>query len=349
MKAYVIEKSSLNILFDRFLEEYRVFGPTKPGHDSTFNEITSIKELHLDYISTVLPPKKFFHPPRETLFSFDIKNGKFTTKELIQDDKTLLLGIHPCDVHAILKLDKFFSGDFIDPYYQNRRKNTIIVALNCVEPSEHSFCSSMKTGPYLNKGYDLLLTDIGTKYLLEIGTKTGKSLVTGLNLKPANSIDYDEKEKRLKLMEKKFKKSMNTSWLSRIVRENTNHEVWLDLGERGGVTGSFPCLSCGSCTFVCPTCYCYDAYDTMDLSLKSGTRNRELDSCQLLEYAAVALDQNFRRDRKDRIRHWMMCKFGAAAGGMNSNCVGCGRCIRVCPSKIDITEVAKELRKRDNK
>jgi len=344
MKTLTIEKNNMNRLLERFLEEYKVYGPTKPGPDSTFDEITSIKELHLDYISTVLPPKKFFLPPRETLFSFDIKNGKFTTNEIKQDEKTLLFGIHPCDVHAILRLDKFFSEDFNDPYYQSRRKNTVIVALNCVEPSEHSFCSSMGTGPYLNEGYDILLTDIGTKYLLEIGKKTDRSLVEGLNLKTANEADINEKEKRLKLMEKKIKKFMNTSWLSRIARENTDHEVWLDLGECGGIAGSFPCLSCGSCTFVCPTCYCYDVYDTTDLSLKSGTRNRELDSCQLLEYAEVALDGNFRRDRKDRIRHWMMCKFGAAAGGMNSSCVGCGRCIRVCPSKIDITEVAKAIR-----
>ncbi|UCH72132.1 MAG: 4Fe-4S dicluster domain-containing protein [Thermoplasmatales archaeon] len=344
MKTLTIEKSNMYLLLGRFLEEYKVFGPTKSGTNSTFDEITSIKELHLDYISTILPPKKFFHPPQEALFSFDIKNRKFTSKEVKQDDKILLLGVHPCDVHAILKLDKFFSGEFNDQYYQNRRKNTVIVALNCVEPSEHSFCNSMGTGPFLKEGYDLLLTDIGTQYLVEIGTKKGRNLVEGLKLKTANEADYIEKEKRLQLMEKKFKKSMNTVWLSRIARENTNHEIWLDLGECGGVAGSFPCLSCGSCTFVCPTCYCYDVYDTIDLSLKSGTRNRELDSCQLLEYAAVALEGNFRRDRKDRIRHWMMCKFGAAAGGMNSSCVGCGRCIRVCPSKIDITEVAKAIR-----
>ena len=344
MKALTIEKSNLNLLLQRFLEEYRVFGPIKPGSDSTFDEIKTIKELHLDYTSTVLPPKKFFHPPKETLFSFNIKNGKFTTKAIRYDDKILLWGIHPCDVNAIIKLDKFFLDDISDPYYKSRRKNTIIVALNCVEPSENSFCNSMNTGPYLNEGYDLLMTDIGTKYLLEIGTKIGKNLVEGLKLKTANETEYNEKEKRLKLMEKKFKKSMNKSWLNRIVRENTDHEVWLDLGERGGVANSFPCLSCGSCTFVCPTCYCYDIYDIMDLSLKSGTRNRELDSCQLVEYAAVVHNENFRRDRKDRIRHWMMCKFGAAAGGMNSSCVGCGRCIHVCPSKIDITEVAKTIR-----
>jgi len=344
MNAYVIDKGSLNVLLDRFLNEYKVYGPTKPGMDSTFDEIHFIKDLHLDYISTILPPKKFFHPPKETLFSFEIKNRKFSSNEIIKDDKILLFGIHPCDVHAILKLDKFFSGDFKDLYYQNRRKNSIIIALNCIEPCENSFCTSTKTGPFLKDGYDLLLTDIGTKYLLEIGTKTGRFLIERLNLKKANKVDINEKNKRLKLMEKKFKKFLNISLLPRIARENTDHKVWIDLAERGGVAGSFPCLSCGSCTFVCPTCYCYDVYDTMDISLKSGTRNRELDSCQLLEYAAVALDGNFRRDRKDRIRHWMMCKFGAAAGGESSSCVGCGRCIRVCPSKIDITEVAKVIR-----
>lgn len=344
MHAYTLEKKDLDVLLKHFLKNYQVFGPIKSGLESTFDEINSIEQLHLDYISTVLPPKKFFHPPRETLFSFDIKNDQFTIHETKQDMKRLILGIHPCDVHAILKLDKFFSGDFHDPYYQNRRKNTVIVALNCNQPSEYAFCASMETGPYLKEGYDLLLTEIGTKYLIEIGSDIGSELLKGLKLEKATETDFSEKEKQLKLIERKFKRSLNATWLPRLAQVTLDHEVWNSLGERGGVAGSFACLSCGSCSFVCPTCYCYDVYDTLDLSLKKGVRNRELDSCQLLEYAEVALGGNFRTDRKNRIRHWMMCKFGAAAGGVHSSCVGCGRCIRVCPSKIDITEVAKTIK-----
>jgi len=344
MKGFILEKKDLKSLLEIFLTKYKVYGPVRSGYDSTFEEIKSIDQLHLDYISTVLPPKKFFLPPKEKLFSFEIQDGKFTIEESKFHEKSLIFGIHPCDIHAILKLDKFFLEDYKDIYYESRRKNTVLVAFNCVEPDEYSFCYKMGTGPYMEKGYDILLTDIGTKYLIEIGTDIGQHLIDKLNLEKATKHDFDEKERRFILTEKKFKKHMNTTWLSKIAQENLDHEVWRDLGEHGGVAGSFPCLSCGSCTFVCPTCYCNDIYDKMDLNLKSGTRNRELDSCQLLEYGEVALGGNFRRDRKDRIKHWMLCKFGAAAGGKNSSCVGCGRCIRVCPSKIDLTEVAKILR-----
>jgi ferredoxin len=316
----------------------------KSGYNSIFEEIISIDQLHLDYISTVLPPKKYFLPPKEELFKFKIKDGKYSTEECKFDEKSLIFGIHPCDIHAILKLDKFFLEQFNDIYYERRRKNTVLVALNCVEPDEYSFCHKMGTGPYMDNGYDILLTDIGTKYLIEIGTDIGQSIIEKLKLEKATKHDFNEKIKRFRLTEKKFKKHMNTAWLTKIAHDNLDHEVWMDLGEHGGVAGSFPCLSCGSCTFVCPTCYCNDIYDEMDINLKSGTRIRVLDSCQLLEYSEVALGGNFRRDRKERIKHWMLCKFGAAAGGKNSSCVGCGRCIRVCPSKIDITEVAKILR-----
>ncbi|KYK29302.1 hypothetical protein AYK20_05750 [Thermoplasmatales archaeon SG8-52-1] len=341
MKSYLIKKKNLEILLEAFLKNYKVYGPIKSGFDSSFEEIKKIDDLNLEYKSTVIPPKKYFLPPRETLFEFSI--DKYEVKEIINDEKFLLFGVHPCDVNATLKLDRFFSDKIKDIYYQTKRKNSVIVALNCVHPDEYSFCKSMNAGPFLDKGYDLLLTDIGNKYVIEIGSNKGKKIIKGLKLEKASNNDLMKKEKKCISADKKIKKIIDPSWLPKLAEENLDYKIWVDLAERGGVNGCFPCLSCGSCSLVCPTCYCYDIYDKLDLSLKKGSRIRELDSCQLLEYGEVALGVNFRKERKDRIRHWMNCKFGAAAGGNNSSCVGCGRCILICPAKIDITKVAKSL------
>ena len=346
MNSYAIDKGKIQILLEGLLKDFKVYGPIKPGLDSSFNEIKSINDLHLEYQSTIIPPKKYFLPPKEILFEFKIENGKFETKENADNEKFVLFGVHPCDVNAILKLDRLFSGETKDKYYQNRRKNSVIVALNCVQPDKFSFCKSMNAGPFLEKGYDILLTDIGKKYLIEIGSKKGKKIIEELKIDKSSNNDILKKEKKCNSANRKIKKIIDPSWLPKLAEENLDHEIWTDLGERGGVYGCFPCLSCGSCSLVCPTCYCYDIYDKLDLSLKKGYRIRELDSCQLLEYGEVALGVNFRKERKDRIHHWMNCKFGAAAGGNNSSCVGCGRCIRICPSKIDITKVAKSLRRK---
>lgn len=341
MNHGILEKKDMDKFFKKLSEECRIVGPVRKGSEFIFREVKTADELCLDYISTILPPKKFFHSPRETLFLFTKEDG-FTFQEAKIEEKIILFGIHPCDVNAILRLDKIFSEDFEDPYYLGRRKNTIIVALNCIEPRENCFCSSMGTGPYLEKGYDILLTDIGEKYLVEIGSDVGKSILNGLKLKEARENDFTEKNRRLKIAKGKIKKFVDATNLAEIARANMNNKIWADLAEKG-IERSFPCLSCGLCSLVCPTCYCYEVYDLIDISLKKGERRRELDSCQLLEYGEVA-GGNFRKDRKNRIRHWMMCKFGAAAGGISSSCVGCGRCIKACPAGIDITKIVRKIR-----
>lgn len=341
MKACYFEKVEFEDVIANLLKEYRIFGPVSRRSDVSFQEITNEKELYLDYQTTTMPPKKLFHKV-EIIVEYSI-DKEFSAPEFEVNDPCLLLGVHPCDLNAILRMDKFFSREYEDPYYFRRRQNTVIIALNCIEPGENCFCASLGTGPSIEEGFDLLLTDIGDAYLVEVGTRRGEMIVKNLELQDAFELQLDEKERRLKEASEKFVKSIKMEGLAELVAQNLTHEVWSLIGESGGLAGCFPCLSCSNCSLVCPTCYCYEVNDIPDLSLTSGVRLREVDSCQLLEYSQVALGHNFRPERKDRTRNWMICKFGGAGGQEDTSCVGCGRCINACPAHIDLTEVARYL------
>ena len=341
MSVRVVEKGNIEPLVSHLSENHRVFGPVTRGNHVSFQEVSSADELYLDYVTTTLPPKKFFHRS-ETLIRYE-GDGGFSTPSLESETPILLFGVHPCDLNAILRQDRLFSEDYRDEYYLRLRENSAIVALNCTNPGENCFCASLGTGPAVEKGFDLLLTDLGNRYLVEAGSTKGEEMMAELALDEASKEDLEAKAVLIEQAEGKFVKSMRVDGLADLVEKKLEHEVWTMIGEKGGLAGCFSCLSCGSCSLVCPTCYCYEVADIQDLDLKGGVRRREVDSCQLNEYALVALNHNFRQDRKNRIRHWMMCKFGAAAGGEDSSCVGCGRCIKACPAHIDLTEVARSL------
>lgn len=325
-------------LWQEFLElvtgQYKVIGPVRRGSEHVFAHIKDPHEIDMAYVTTILPPKKVFHQPFQVLFSFDTEEG--TLAEAESGEEKVVWGIHPCDVHAIAILDKVYGIEYPDPYYLRNRENTIIVAKNCTEIGENCFCLSMGTGPALRSGYDLLLTDLGGRYLVEVGTERGRKLLSGLELVPAPRVVLVEKEKRLSQARQKFKKRMVTQGIQELLEENFRHPIWEELMRE--------CLACGSCTMVCPTCFCYNVVDKMDLDLKTGRRQREWDSCMLLEYAQVALGQNFRRDRDARIKQRMYHKllyYEPQFGTLG--CVGCGRCISACVKRIDITDVVSRL------
>jgi len=337
VEAVVMTKEDLNRFVQSASERFSIFGPKKKDVTHVFGEISSGDEMDLKYRTTILPPKKIFHPPRETLFHFSRKNGFSIEQERNESRKILLMGVHACDLNAILRLDKFFSEDFRDPQYLDRRKRSAIVALNCTEVGDNCFCQSMGTGPECTAGFDLLMTDLGDRYLIEIDTDLGHQLVHPLGLPEASERDLEERDGRVAHAGGEFKKFIEAEGLADAAAKSFDHPIWKELAQID--------LSCGSCSLVCPTCYCYDVLDRTDLSLRYGERLRELDSCQLLEYASVAMGGNFRSERKDRMRQWMMCKLRYTGKEYGfSGCVGCGRCIGACTVHIDITQVAATIK-----
>jgi ferredoxin len=256
---------------------------------------------------------------------------------MIPEEKQILFGVHPCDLASFTFLDRVFLGFRSDPRYLRRRDNFLVFALTCKEVSENCFCQSMGTGPEALLGFDVLMTDIGGRYLLEPSSNEGIKLFESMDLQEATPADLEAKRGRIETLKGAFKKSVNRTGLVELAFNNQGHHVW---NKYGGI-----CLACGQCAMVCPTCFCFDVKDKIDLSLQGGERYREWDVCLLQEFSEVALGGNFRESRDARLRQFMC--HNLSYGVMQYNlmkCVGCGRCIKACPVDIDITEIARELR-----
>ncbi|MBS7613049.1 4Fe-4S dicluster domain-containing protein [Candidatus Bathyarchaeota archaeon] len=335
--AFVAELNDLQRLLDEFTKHgYTVYGPIVKGKSWVFSKASSIRELDLNYTRTILPPKKLLHPVKNRIFDFKLNDG-FEVFESCNVKNIVIFGIHPCDLRAIEKLDEFFSQHPEDVCYEARRKRTLIVGLTCNAVDEKCFCNSLGTGPEASTGFDILITQISDGFfLVEVGSSKGLDILKTLDLAEAKPEHFEAKRKHIEHLKSSFTKTADFEGLATLAKDKLDHKIWVETAER--------CLSCGNCSMVCPVCYCFDLYDSLDLTLKEGVRIMELDSCQLLEYAEVALGGNFRKERSQRLRHWLLCKFGAAGGSTYTSCIGCGRCIVYCPANIDLTEIAHVLK-----
>ena len=253
-------------------------------------------------------------------------------------EKQVITGVHPCDVNAILYLDRTFLGAFKDRHYEARRKNTLIISLNCTHVGDNCFCSSVGAGPFLHAvgGYDMLLTDFESEYLVEIKSREAEELF-GLEGKGAGRDEMRFKAEKEKSMQGKFRKTTNVSGLDNIFEENREHHIWQQTAED-------KCLSCANCVMVCPTCFCYDLRDEMSMDLKTVTRYRCFDACQDIRFAEVH-GGNFRQSRAARLRQFVTHKLDQTNQYGVFGTVGCGRCITWCPTGIDLTEITKEIQK----
>ncbi|MCP4537106.1 MAG: Ni/Fe hydrogenase subunit beta [Chloroflexi bacterium] len=333
MSLMILDKGAVAPLVNALMADYRVVGPQAKGPKFAFGPISDSGQLRLDYNMTILPPKKVFQPQEERLATFT-RGAEPGVEPVIEAEPTVLLGVHTCDLHAIQLLDKAFSDEHPDTHYLKRREQTVIVSMECLEPcDEHSFCKSMGTLT-AGEGYDLHLTDLGAAYAIDVATEKGKQLLAKYGT-ASETADADVRRLNEVLGAKwprfTYRLNFDAAELPAMLHTAYDHSLWAELGER--------CLACGSCTNVCPTCYCFNVFDEVNMALTEGERRRRWDSCQLDEFARVAGGENFREARTGRQRHRFMRKgkyiyekFGELG------CVGCGRCIRACVANINIVD-----------
>jgi len=330
-----------NELMSAFLEGLkhwgRLWGPVeKEKSVFSLEPIDDVSMVRPDALRTILPPKKLLLKPAFTMLESGPDGRETRDCGDNYQGKTVLFGIHACDIHGLGIMDMLYLTDYIDTYYEENRRNLTIIGYGCW-PDEKCFCHSMGTSN-VDSGFDLFLTPLNGYCLVTIGSSRGDDIVRSMPGLFESSGPEDTRNylRRLKKREEAFELELDVNDLPFVLELKKDDPIWDELGRR--------CLCCGSCSMVCPTCSCFNVTDRVSMD-SSATRDRSWDSCLYKDYAVVAGGHNFREDRADRVRNRYYHKQEAFVRefGMPS-CVGCGRCIESCPTKIHVVEVFQKVR-----
>ncbi|MFC1455132.1 Glu/Leu/Phe/Val dehydrogenase dimerization domain-containing protein [Candidatus Undinarchaeota archaeon] len=313
-----ISNADLPKFLDILIKDYGVIAPVKKGDKHYYKEIEDSSKADFNFDNTVYPPKKFFYPHKETLFEF---NDNVQTPDL--KEKRAIVGIRPCDLNALLILDKIYMDDY---YYKTRRENTLYIAFNCTgDVCENAFCCYDGFQNVKEGSYDLLFTEIKGGYVVEIGSGEGEKL---LETKLFKKTDKESKRNLVcgSCFSKEKIEKMRTKFHSNVWKKNAKD-----------------CLSCTSCTVSCPTCMCFDIEDIPNIELDGGKRIRRNSSCQLKDFTRVAGNFHFREDREARLKHRLYHKWIYHPDQYGDfMCVGCGRCTTNCPTGINMVKMVED-------
>lgn len=340
---YKIAKENLSALFRKIAASQELYLPVKVSDQVNFRVWSEDAQADLDTLKTVKSPKDAFFPQCENLYSVKKEGRKLSVEPgTLKEADFVVFGMKACDVQGVKVLDKVFLADPVDTYYAARREHGTIVAMACHEPEESCFCKVFGidcADPSADVAVWMAEKELYWKPLTEKGqtlTESVKELLENADQKDEEIIE-EEKAKIRSIVEKLPYSGLSLEgWNGDALTEKFNSTVWEELYK--------PCLACGTCTFVCPTCQCYDIkdYDTGHGVL----RYRCWDSCMYSDFTMMAHGNN-RTSQLQRFRQRFMHKlvyFPANNDGMYS-CVGCGRCVEKCPSSLNIVKVIKAFEK----
>ena len=339
-----ISKTDLAALLKYIGENQPLYVPGRVSGQTNYVRYDNNTDVDLDTLKTVKSAKEAFFPQSETLYTVKTEDGKYrVSQEELQNEEFVLFGVKGCDMKGIEVLDKVFLSDPVDTFYKARREKGTIVTLACGEPEESCFCKAFGIDCAEPQG-DVTLWNFGGEYFWKVNTEKGEALTEKCKdfLKDGDEEKVEMVKTAIRAVVSKLP-YMNLSlegWDGTKTEEKFDSPVWDELYK--------PCLACGTCTFVCPTCQCYDI---KDYNTKNGVqRYRCWDSCMYSDFTMMAHGNN-RTTQKQRYRQRFMHKlvyFPANNDGMYS-CVGCGRCVDKCPASTNIVKVIKAFGKEDNK
>lgn len=341
---YKIAKENLSALFQSIAENQELYLPVEVSGQVNYKAWTPDAKVSLETLKTVKSPKDAFFPQSENLYTVQRDGKKLSIQpEALKEQNFVVFGMKACDIQGVKVLDNVFLSDPVDSFYAARREHGTIVAMACHEPEESCFCkvfdidcaepaADVATWMVDGELYWKALTDKG-----EALTKAVESLLTEADGTDAEKLETEKTAIRAIVEKLPYSDLSLEGWNGDALTEKFNSPVWEELYK--------PCLACGTCTFVCPTCQCYDIkdYDTGH----GVKRYRCWDSCMYSDFTMMAHGNN-RTSQLQRFRQRFMHKlvyYPANNNGMYS-CVGCGRCVEKCPASLNIVKVIKAFEKQ---
>ncbi|MFQ5645413.1 MAG: 4Fe-4S dicluster domain-containing protein [bacterium] len=320
---------NLNSWLEQQAEKRRVIVPRREDARVLFGGFDKEKEVVLDELP-FLPAKEVFLPRTEDMIKFKYQHNHLKLTPAGDFPPTLLFGVSAADLKGIRILDHAFSHCYKDPYYLERRKNTVVVTTLGPVSAEYSFFGVFPQ-PFSCEGADILFAEEGGVYYLESLSDKGREFLEKTDLEEAASAENLEKLKKEAVQE--LTPEFDIKDIEKKLDSVFENPLWEEYAAK--------CLGCGTCTYVCPTCYCFDIFD--EKSARGGSRKRTWDGCQFRLFTLEASGHNPRARQPQRFRNRVYHKFKTLKEQTNLYaCTGCGRCVRYCPVCVDIREILKK-------
>ncbi len=361
--SVILDCAGMDALLQELIDRgFRPVGPTVRDGAIVYDDLAAMSDLPLGWTDEqhagvyrlhhlhderwfgyVVGPhswKQFVHPPSEVIWSGS--DGP-AAGVLEQSDRFAFIGVRPCELAALDRLDGALLGDFADEAYRGRRQTAFIVAVNCLDPGGTCFCASMGTGPAVEGGFDISLTELIDDqrhvFVATSGSEQGEQLLAAVTTVPANATDLERERTLIARAAQRMGRRLDTSDIGELLSRNRLSDRWEEIASR--------CLGCANCTMVCPTCFCVDVADTLTLD-GTAVRSKTWGSCFSIDFSYIH-GGPIRTSPAARYRHWITHKLATWIDQFGtSGCVGCGRCITWCPAAIDITEEIAALRKEEH-
>lgn len=338
-----IDKKEWGQGIDKSRGTYRLFGPVTDKNGCMFRELGPGTLPEMDAPDTVISPKCVLFPQSEEILTADLdetKQDHHIMKRANADySPRAVLGIRPYDAKAVqlVKLN-FDTDDYRDPYWCDAYEATTFVGLALNRPGPFDFSLSAGSSPFAEEGLDVLLVDMDDKYLAKILTDKGRAYIAACGFD--TSADEKESQDLFDILKQEAENSVS----SRVSTDNLKEKNLLELYEAPFWDDvAFACINCGICTFVCPTCWCFDIQD--ETKRKASKRFRNWDTCMSPLFTRHSTGHNPRGEKTQRVRQRFMHKLKYFLDKYDQGimCVGCGRCVTSCPVNIDIRQVCETM------